>query len=86
MKEVNGHVDNGDWELVPCSKDPEGVEPFPSVWAMYRKQDLVTAQLTKYKAPFKLHGVKQELSVNNFETCASHHLDGNLFLVDCCHS
>ena len=37
VKEVNGHVDNGDWELLPCSKVPEGVEPVPSVWAMCRK-------------------------------------------------
>ena len=50
MKEVNGYVDNGDWEMTPCSKVPEGLELVPSVWAMCRKQDLVTDQVTKYIA------------------------------------
>ena len=26
VKEVNVHFDNGDWELIPCSKVAEGVE------------------------------------------------------------
>ena len=36
-KEINGHVQNGDWKLIPCSKIPEEVEPVPSLWAMCRK-------------------------------------------------
>ena len=35
-KEINGHMDNGYWELIPSSKVPERVEPIPSVWAMCR--------------------------------------------------
>ena len=70
VKEVNRHVDNGDWELVPHSKVPEGVKPVPSVWAVHRKLDLVTDQVTKYKAHLNLHGGKQELGVNYFETYA----------------
>ena len=70
VKEVNGHVDNGNWELMPCSKVPEGVDSVPSVWAMHRKWDLVTDQVTKYKACLNLHGSKQELDVNYFMTYA----------------
>ena len=28
IKEVNGHVDNGDWELVPQNAVPEGLMEF----------------------------------------------------------
>ena len=34
MKEVNGHVDVGDWEPVPRSTALEGVTPVASVWSM----------------------------------------------------
>ena len=34
LKEVNGHVDNGGYGLIPCSKVPEGVEPIPSLLAI----------------------------------------------------
>ena len=70
VKEVNGHVDNKDWELIPCSKVPQGVEPVPSVWAMHRKRDLVTDKVTKYKAHLNLHSGKQELGIFFFETYA----------------
>ena len=70
VKEVNGHVKKGDWELIPHSKVPEGVEPVPSMWALHRKRDLVTDQVTKYKAHLKLYGGKKELGVNYFEIYA----------------
>ena len=35
---------------------------------MCRKRDLVTNQVTKYKACLNLHGGKQELGVNYFKT------------------
>ena len=38
VKKVNRHVDNGSWELIPCSKVPKRVEPIPSVWTMHRKE------------------------------------------------
>ncbi len=34
IKEVNGHIDNNHWKLIPCTKVPEGMEVAPSVWAM----------------------------------------------------
>ena len=48
--EFNGHISNEDWELIPCSEVPEGVEPIPSVWDVWRKRDRVANQVTKYKA------------------------------------
>jgi hypothetical protein len=39
IKEVNGHVDNNHWKLIPRTEVPE-----PSVWAMQRKQDLTTGK------------------------------------------
>jgi hypothetical protein len=42
IKEVYGHINNGHWKLIPCTKVPEGTEVVPSVWAMQRKQDLMT--------------------------------------------
>ncbi len=34
IKEVNSHIDNNHWKLIPCTKVPEGTEVVPSVWAM----------------------------------------------------
>jgi hypothetical protein len=52
IKEVNGHVDNNHWKLIP------------SVWAMQRKRDLTTGKVTKHKARLNLHGGKQEFGTN----------------------
>jgi hypothetical protein len=37
IKEVNGHIDNGHWKLIPRTEVPEGTEVVPSVWAMQCK-------------------------------------------------
>ena len=66
IKEVNGHVDCGNWELIPKSAVPGGVPVLPLVWAMRRKRDLVTNEITKHKARLNLHGGMQELGVNYF--------------------
>ena len=42
----------------------------PSVWALRRKQNLTTNEVTKYKARLNLHGGKQEFGVNYFDTYA----------------
>jgi hypothetical protein len=68
IKEVNGHVNNNHWKLIPCTEVPEGTEVIPSVWAMQRKQDLTTGKVTKHKARLNLHGRKQEFSTNYYET------------------
>jgi hypothetical protein len=32
IKEVNGHINNDHWRLIPRTKVPEGTEVVPSVW------------------------------------------------------
>ena len=70
MRDINGHVDNGNWELVDKSTVPKDQEVLPSVWAMRRKRDLVTDEITKYKARLNLHGGMQAFGVNYFDTYA----------------
>jgi hypothetical protein len=62
IKELNGHIDNNHWKLIPRTEVPEGTEVVPSVWAMQRKQDLTMGKVTKHKARLNLHGGKQDLA------------------------
>ncbi len=64
IKEVNGHIYNDYWKLIPRMEVPEGMEVIPSVWAMQRKWDLTTGKVTKHKARLNLHGGKQEFGTN----------------------
>jgi hypothetical protein len=70
IKEVNGHIDNDHWKLVPRTKVPKGTEVVPSVWAMQRKQDLTMGRVTKHKAMLNLHGGKLEFGTNYYKTYA----------------
>jgi hypothetical protein len=68
IKEVNGHIDNNHWKLIPCTEVPEGTEVVPSVWAMQCKQDLTMGRVTKHKARLNLHGGKQKFGTNYYKT------------------
>ena len=68
VKEINGHVENKNWELIPVEDVPADEEVLPSVWAMPQKRDLATNEITKYKARINVHGRKQTLGVNYFNT------------------
>ncbi len=68
IKEVNGHINNDHWKLIPRTEVPEGTEVVLSVWAMQHKQDLMTGRVTKHKARFDLHGGKQEFGTTYYET------------------
>ncbi len=46
------------------------MEPLPAVWAMCRKRNLTTNEITKYKARLNINGGKQEYGVNYYETYA----------------
>ncbi len=70
IKEVNGHIDNNHWKLIPHTELPEGTEVVPSVWAMQHKQDLTTGRVTKHKTRLNLHSGKQEFGTNYYETYA----------------
>jgi hypothetical protein len=70
IKEVNGHVDNNHWKLIPRTEVPEGTEVVPSVWAMQHKCDLTTRIVSKHKARLNLHGGKKEFGTNYYEAYA----------------
>jgi hypothetical protein len=64
IKEINGHIDNNHWKLIPHTEVPEDTEVVPSVWAIQCKRDLTTGRVTKHKARLNLHRVKQEFGTN----------------------
>jgi hypothetical protein len=68
VKEINGHVENKNWELVPRDTVPEDAQIVPSVWLMRRKQDLTTNDVKSHKARLNLHGGKQIYGMNYVET------------------
>ena len=70
VREVNGHVDQNHWKLIKRSEVPKDQMVVPSVWAMRRKRNLTTNEITKYKARLNLHGGKQVFGVNYYETYA----------------
>jgi hypothetical protein len=70
IKELNGHINNDHWKLIPHTEVPEGTEVVPSLWAMWRKQDLTTGRVTKHKTRLSLHGGKKKFGTNYYETYA----------------
>ena len=70
VKEINGHVANKNWELVPRDTVPAEAQIVPSVWSMRRKRDLTTNNIKSHKARLNLHGGKQIYGMNYFETYA----------------
>jgi hypothetical protein len=68
IKEVNGNIHNNHWKLIKCTEVPKGTEAVPLIWAMQCKQDLMTGRVTKHKARLNLHGGKQDLGTNYYET------------------
>ena len=70
VKEINGHVDNQSWEFVKVDNVPKDVEIIHSVLAMRRKRNLATNDITKFKARLRIHGEKQMLRINCWETYA----------------
>ena len=70
VKEVNCHVDNAHWKLVLIESVPEDTDILSYVWSMQRKRNLVTNEITKYKARLNVHGGKQTFGENYFDTYA----------------
>ena len=70
VKEVNCHVENKNWQLIRRDEVPPDTEVVPSVWALRRKRNLITNEITKYKARLNLHGGKQIYGINYYETYA----------------
>ena len=70
VKEINDHIENHNWELIPRERVPKGITILPSVWSMKRKRDIKTQQVYKHKARLNVHGGKQVYGENYFETYA----------------
>ncbi len=70
VKEINGHVENRNWDLVHRDTVPKDAQVVPSVWAMRRKRDLTTNEVKSHKARLNLHGGKQIYGMNYYETYA----------------
>jgi hypothetical protein len=70
VKEVNDHIENHNWELIPREDIPKGITILPSVWCMKHKRDIKTQQVYKHKARLNVHGGKQVYGKNYFETYA----------------
>jgi hypothetical protein len=68
VKEVNAHIENNHWILVPKSEVPEGTKVLDSIWAMKHKRDIKTQQVYKHKARLNIHGGQQEYGVHYTET------------------
>ena len=68
VKEVNGHVDNSHWKLVSIDSVSEDTDILPSVCSMQKKINLVTNDITKYKARLNVHGGRQTFVENYFDT------------------
>ena len=71
VKEVNVHVENIHWTLFPIESVPEDTDILPSVWSMQKKRNIVTNEITKYKARLNVHGGKQDFGENYFYTYAT---------------
>jgi hypothetical protein len=77
VKEINDHIVNTHWELVPRSDVPSGKKNIDYVWAIRRKRDIKTQKVLKYKAVLNVHVRQHAYDVHFFEiyyhvaTCVS---------------
>ena len=67
IKEINNHVDQKHWELVPRDQVPRSQTILPSVWSMKQKRDILTKQVYKRKARLNIHGGRQQYGINYTE-------------------
>eukprot|EP00957_Ditylum_brightwellii_P156179 11887705-Ditylum_brightwellii.AAC.1 len=44
IKEINGHIERGHWQLIPIADVPKGTKILDAVWAMKQKRDIKTRQ------------------------------------------
>ena len=68
--EINDHNKKKHWILVLRTDLPEGARVLPCVWAMRRKRDLITGDITKWKARLNVDGSKQIMGLDYDQTYA----------------
>jgi len=64
VKEINDHITNHYWQLVPKSEVPAGTKVRDSVWSMKRKRDIRTREVYKWKARLNIHCGQQEHGIH----------------------
>ena len=70
LKEFRNHCERKHWVPVTMDEIPTGTKILDSIWAMKRKRDILTQQITKWKARLNVHGGQQEHGVHYWETYA----------------
>ena len=70
MKEVQAHLDNGNFKVIHQSEVPEGEAILPTVWQMKRKRDIRTREIKKHKARLNVDGSKMIEGIHYTETYA----------------
>jgi len=68
VKEINDHITNNYWQLVPKSEVPAGTKVLDLVWSMKRKRDICTREVYKWKVRLNIHGGQQEYGIHYTET------------------
>ena len=64
VKEIDQHNKRKNWILVKRIDIPSHFNILPSVWAMRRKRDLSTGEITKWKARLNVDGSKQQYGID----------------------
>eukprot|EP00957_Ditylum_brightwellii_P164289 12507552-Ditylum_brightwellii.AAC.1 len=70
VKEINGHIERGHWQLIPFEDVLKETKILYAVWAMKQKRDIKARKITKYKTRLNVHGGQQKYGINYFDTYA----------------
>ena len=70
VEEIEGQSSNGNWEIIPRLKVPQGTPVLPAVWALKRKRKISSRDVYKWKARLNLDGSKQVHGVHFWDTYA----------------
>ena len=68
VDEIDGQQANGNWEIIPRRKVPQGVKVLPAVWSMKRKRRIATREVYRWRARLNVGGHKQQYGVDYWET------------------
>ena len=63
-------MENGNYSILPESQGQTRATILPSVWQMYRKQDIKTRNIKKWKVLLKIDGSRIKKSIHYKQTYA----------------
>ena len=66
--EFDAHSHRKYWEVISLDDVPEGEKVLDFVWAMRRKNNILTNEIYKHKARLNIHEGQQEFAINFFDT------------------